>query len=102
MKYDVFYLTGNEMFLEAMLDACWELGPMTDTRWNNNRVADKTIRADTPSSRPRTDLRLNINSNHPYVLFIVIPTNITVLCAMNAITRCVEKFVISRTTTYTV
>ena len=56
MKNDVFYLTGDEMSLEAMLDACWELGQMTDTGWNNYWVADKNSRTDTSSSRLRTDL----------------------------------------------
>ena len=57
MKNDVFYLTGDEMSLEAMLDACWELGQMTDTGWNNYWVADKKVgHHHTSSSRLRTDL----------------------------------------------
>ena len=31
------------MFLEAMLDVSWDLGPMTETEWNNNWVADKIV-----------------------------------------------------------
>ena len=48
------------MFLEAMLDAIWELGPMTDTGWNSYWVADINSTADTSSSGLKTDLSVSL------------------------------------------
>lgn len=92
MTDDVFYLTGDEMFLEAMLDPCGELGPMTDTGWNIYRKCDKRSKELTAEDGLRTSLHLEIDRQHKDRIFTAVPTERTVMCALHAITRCVEKF----------
>ena len=92
MPDDVFYLTGDEMFLEAMLDPSGELGPMTDTGWNIYRKCDKRSKEVTAEDGLRTSLHLEIDRQHKDRIFTAVPTERTVMCALHAITRCVEKF----------
>ena len=88
---DTFYLTGDEMFLEAMLDASGELGPMTENGWNIYRVSNKDSKGDTASTGLRADLQLKIDRVHKDRLFATITTNRTVFCVLHAVARCVEK-----------
>lgn len=92
MKEDVFYLSGDEMFLEAMLDGSGELGPMTDSGWNIYRKCDKRSKEVTAEDGFRTSLNVKIDRQHSDKIFPIIPTERTVLCALHAVTRCVEKF----------
>ena len=91
MENDVFYLSGDEMFLEAMLDASGNLGPMTEDGWNIYRKCGKDSKGETASSGYRTDMDLKIDRQHSDRLFTTIPTEKTVLCTLHAVTRCVEK-----------
>ena len=92
MKEDVFYLSGDEMFLEAMLDSSGELGPVTETGWNIYRKCDKKSKEITAEDGLRTSLCLKIDRQHIDRMFTTVPIERTVLCALHAITRCVEKF----------
>ena len=88
---DTFYLSGDEIFLEAVLNGSGELGPTTNTGWNIYHTCDKNSKAVTANTGSRTDLSVRIDRVHDECLFTTIPTERTVLCALHAIARCVEK-----------
>ena len=89
---DKFYLSGDEMFLEAVLDGEGVLGPMTETGWNIYRENNAKSKCETSKSGLRTELALKIDRSHQTTLLPAIPIQRTVLCCLHAITRCVEKF----------
>ena len=91
MENDVFYLSRDEMFLEAMLDASGNLGPMTEDGWNIYKKCCKDSKGEIASSGLRTDMDFKIDRQHSDRLFTTIPTEKTVLCTLHAVTRCVEK-----------
>ena len=88
---DKFYLCGDEMFLEAVLNGSGELGPTTNTGWNIYHTCDKNSKAVTAETGLRTDLAKKIDRVHDERLFTTIPTERYVLCALHAVARCVEK-----------
>ena len=89
---DTFYLSGDEMFLEAVLDGDKSLGPTTETGWNIYRDSHVKSKCETSTSGLRTELKLEISRAHPSSLLPAIPISRTVLCTLHAVTRCVEKF----------
>lgn len=86
-----FHLTGNEMFLEAILDGSGSLGPTTEEGWN---IYSRYSKADfdlTASSGLRTDLSYSVDREHNDNILPAIHIDKVVLCVLHGIARCVEK-----------
>lgn len=58
---DTFYLTGDEMFLEAMVDGHGILGPTTVSGWNIYKEMSKDHKGETAPSGKRLDMHLCID-----------------------------------------
>ena len=89
-----FYLTGDEMFLESILDSSNELSPTSDTGWNIYSKCHKTYKtskSELTDDGFRTDLNKTIDRRHPDNIFSVCSTQNVVLCILHAVTRCTEK-----------
>ncbi|KAJ8018627.1 hypothetical protein HOLleu_43290 [Holothuria leucospilota] len=88
-----FYLTGDEMFFEAMLGGDGVLDPTSDTGWNTYHECmpwneSKKI---TGKDGLRTSLSVNIDRTHPSAILNAIPIENHVFCILHAVARCVEK-----------
>lgn len=87
-----FYLTGDEMFLEAILDGSGTLSPTSKRGWNIYHEDDVSSKQQTsPNTGLRTDLGLKIDRQHPESILPAIPIERTVFCLLHALARCVEK-----------
>lgn len=87
-----FYLCGDEMFLEAVLDGCGNLAPNSKTGWNlyTNMSSDDKGKTSEESGL-RTDLVIQINRQHPESLVPSIPLTNVVMCIMHGLARSVER-----------
>ncbi|KAJ8035492.1 hypothetical protein HOLleu_22741 [Holothuria leucospilota] len=90
---DEVFLTGDEMFLEHMLDGSGELSPSSDSGWNIYSKMRKEQKGDVAISGLRTDLDLQVDREHPDSILSCIPVKNTVLCLLHALARSVEKLV---------
>ena len=71
----VFYLGGDEMFLEAILDGSSVLSPISDDGWNIYSKCSKNSKAGTGTDGLRTSLQKTIDRLHPESMFSdAIPT----------------------------
>ena len=87
-----FYLGGDEMFLESILDESSILSPTSDEGWNLYSKCTKQSRTDTGIDGLRTSLGKTIDHTHPESFFgDAIPTNSIVFCLLHATSRSVEK-----------
>ncbi|KAJ8019052.1 hypothetical protein HOLleu_42605 [Holothuria leucospilota] len=87
-----FYLCGDEMFLEAVLDGSGNLGPNSKFGWNIYVDMSSDEKGTTSEvTGLRTDLKLEVNRQHQESLFPCIPTKNVVLCIMHGVARSVEK-----------
>ena len=88
---NTFYLAGDEMFLESVLDGSQVLSPLSDAGWNIYSNDTKASKGDKAADGLRTSLQKTIDRHHPDSLLSVVPTKRIVLCLLHAITRCTEK-----------
>ena len=89
---NTFYLGGDEMFLESILDGSSILSPTSDEGWNIYSKCTKKSRSDTGTDGLRTSLGKTIDRGHPESFFgDAIPTNRIVFCLLHATARSVEK-----------
>ena len=86
-----FYLGGDEMFLEAILDGSNVLSPTSEEGWNIYSKCNKKSKEDTSSEGMRTTIGKTIDREHPERLFDVVSTDKVAMCILHAITRCTEK-----------
>jgi len=84
-------LTGDEMFLEHILDDEGDLNPTSESGWNIYCKTDRASKATVADSKLRTDLVLEMDRVHPYTLLDKIPLDRTVLCLLHGATLIVEK-----------
>ncbi|KAJ8042552.1 hypothetical protein HOLleu_13637 [Holothuria leucospilota] len=87
-----FYLCGDEMFLEAVLDGSGILAPNSESGWNiylNMSVEDKNTTC--KETGLRTSLPLQIDRCHPENLLPSIPLENVAMCIMHGLARVVEK-----------
>lgn len=90
----IFYLCGDEMFLEHMLADQGEPGPTMDTGWNIYSNYSKNDWGDThPTTKCRTDLNRSIDRIHPNAILQSIPTNRVVFCLLHGLARVTEKLI---------
>ena len=88
----MFYLGGDEKFLEAILDGSSILSPTSGEGWNIYSKCSKNSKSDTGADGLRTSLDKTIDRLHPESMFgDAIPTHRVVLCLLHAISRSVEK-----------
>ena len=88
----MFYLSGDEKFLEAILDGSSILSPTSGEGWNIYSKCSKNSKSDTGADGLRTSLEKTIDRLHPESMFgDAIPTHRVVLCLLHAISRSVEK-----------
>lgn len=88
MADHTFYLSGDEMFLEAMLDGSNVLGPTTKQGWDiysEQPDKEKTL------NNFRTDASTDMNRIHSDRILQSIPLPQTVLCLLHAVARSLEK-----------
>ena len=86
-----FYLTGDEMFNEAMLDASGELNPLSSTGWNLYREGSHDQKGEVADSGLRTDLPLVINRSHPDAIIPSIEPRYIRWCILHGFARSIEK-----------
>lgn len=87
-----FYLCGDEMFLEAVLDGSGILAPNSKSGWNIYVNMESDAKGITNNeSGFRTDLSIELSRHHPHHLFPSIPITNVVMCIMHGFTRSVEK-----------
>ena len=88
----VFYLGGDEMFLEAVLDGSSILSLTSNEGWNIYSKSFKNSKSETGSDGLRTSLKITIDRSHPESMFgDAIPTQRVVMCLLHAIARSAEK-----------
>ncbi|KAJ8050218.1 hypothetical protein HOLleu_03332 [Holothuria leucospilota] len=91
-KGDHFFLCGDEMFLEAMLDGKNELSPTSNDGWNIYTKCTKDQKSLTdPTTKRRTDLHPRFDREYPTSILRSIPLENTVFCLLYGLARCVEK-----------
>ena len=89
---NVFYLGGDEMFLEAVLDGSSILSPTSNEGWNIYSKSSKNSKSETGSDGLRASLKKTIDRSHPESMFgDAIPTQRVVMCLLHAIARSAEK-----------
>ena len=89
-----FYLAGDHMFVQAILDGSDKLGPLTERGWNLYHECDKEQKKEVAGeSGLRTDLNLPIDRQHPESLLPSLPLTHIVPCILHGLTRCVEKLI---------
>lgn len=89
---DCFYLCGDEMFIESILDGRNELSPMSKQGWNIYsacRIEEKGFTD--PVSKKRTDLIAKVDREIPTSILRSILLQNTVFCLLHGLARCVEK-----------
>ena len=69
----MFYLCGDEMFLETILDGNDVIGPATATGWNIYREANRKL---------NRQVSYTTDSEHLHSIFSYIPINQTYVCFM--------------------
>lgn len=85
------YLTGDEMFLEYMLDGSSELASNSNYSWNIYHAVRKEQKADVALSGLRTDLEVEVDREYPYSILPSIPLENVIPCLLHALARFVEK-----------
>ncbi|KAJ8050140.1 G2/M phase-specific E3 ubiquitin-protein ligase [Holothuria leucospilota] len=86
----IFYLCGDEMFLESALDGDNVLGPNTKQGWDiyhQQSVDDKNKTV----NNLRSELDVTMDRHHGSNILNSVPLNRTVFCLLHAVARCVEK-----------
>ena len=86
-----FYLTGDEMFNQAMLDASGELNPLSSTGWNLYREVTHDQKGNVGDSGLRTDLPAVINRSHPDAIIPSIKAEYIRWCILHGFARSIEK-----------
>ncbi|KAJ8019143.1 hypothetical protein HOLleu_42473 [Holothuria leucospilota] len=86
----IFYLSGDEMFLEAILDGSNVLGPNTNTGWDIYYECHKSDKDKTVNNM-RTQLQVPMNRQHEESILKSIPLSKTIFCLLHAVARSVEK-----------
>ncbi|KAJ8050599.1 hypothetical protein HOLleu_03862 [Holothuria leucospilota] len=89
---DTFFLTGDEMFLESMLDdGTYGLSPTSDDGWCIYSKRKKISREETSQDHFRLPLGISVDREHPNAILKSIPTCQVVLCLLHCVARSVEK-----------
>ena len=86
-----FFLGGDEMFLEGILDGSNVLSPTSEDGWNIYSKCNKKSKEERSADGLRTNLQKKIDREHPESLFDLVSTDNVVMCILHAITRCTEK-----------
>lgn len=89
----VFYLGGDEMFLQKMLDGSDVLGPLKEKGWNIYHECPKESKKEVANNGLRTDLEIPMNRLHPESLLPSMPLQHIVPCILHWVARCTEKLV---------
>ncbi|KAJ8050283.1 hypothetical protein HOLleu_03423 [Holothuria leucospilota] len=90
-KGDAVYLTGDEMFLEHILDGSGELSPSSEYGWNIYSRVSKEQKSAVSVSGLRTDIGPAVDRSYPESILNSIPLENVVLCLLHALARSVEK-----------
>lgn len=85
------FLTGDEMFLEHVLDGLGDLSPASSEGWNLYTKVHKNNKTATATTGLRTDLPVIIDREYPENILPAIPLKNIVPCLLHALARCVEK-----------
>ena len=86
-----FFLSADEMFVEAILDGSGKLDPKSNAGWN---IYSETVAASkdhVAASGFRTDLKAAFDRKHPDNILSGIQIKDTVYCLLHCCARCVEK-----------
>ena len=86
-----FYLSGDEMFLEKMLDGSNVLGPLTEAGWNIYSAWPKEQKQSVGPDGLRTQIVPNFDRNLPDSLVPSVPLDRVMMCGLHAQTRITEK-----------
>lgn len=86
-----FYITGDEMFLEALLDGNKQLSPTSSEGWNIYSQSSLESKQSTSRNGLRTELNASINRQCPTSIFKSVPLENYVFCLLHGLARSVEK-----------
>lgn len=86
------FLTGDEMFLEHILDGVGELSPSSLEGWNLYTKVHKNQKG-TTSGGFRTSLPVRVDREYSENLLPAVPLSNVVPCLLHALARSVEKLV---------
>ena len=78
------YLSGDQMFVQAILDGFNKLGPLTDPGWKLYHESNRCQMSDTAENGLHTDLNLPIDRTHPSI-----PLSKIVPCILHGFPHCV-------------
>lgn len=87
-----FFITGDEMFLEALLDGNKVLSPTSDLGWNIYSETSLMSKEVTDSAGFRTGLEAKIDRQCPSAIFNTVPLKNYIFCLLHGLARSVEKF----------
>ncbi|KAJ8017695.1 hypothetical protein HOLleu_44709 [Holothuria leucospilota] len=85
------FLSGDEMFLEHILDGMNELSPSSLDGWNLYSKVHKNLHGEVAKSGLRTDLPIKVDRLYEENIIPSIPLRNVVPCLLHALARCVEK-----------
>lgn len=86
-----FYVTGDEMFLEALLDGNNQLNPTSSLGWNIYAQCSLESKQSTSTRGFRTELKASINRQCPTSILKSVPLENYVFCLLHGLARSVEK-----------
>ena len=86
-----FYLSGDEMFLEKMIDGSNILGPLSDCGWNIYSAWDKEHKSKVGSDGLRTSIEPQFDRELPESLVPQVDLQNIMMCTLHGQTRVVEK-----------
>ena len=87
---NTYYLCGDEMFVEKILDGSNFLGPLTETGWNLYSVTPKAQKDQVGPDGFRFEITCKFDMEYPDSI-LKVPLQNTIFCAMHGEARVVEK-----------